>query len=173
MKCLLKEKDVVCVGEIMNYRKIIEEGNQLEITKFLEYLREEKPGYVVEGHCPSLTGLELAKFLYLGIDGDHTEHTLEEVRQRIENGMFFEIQEKMLKPEILDYIVSNNLYEHVSFVTDDTMADALYEKGHLNKVAEQAVRMGFPVEQAIYCATFTPARRMQFYDRGSISRSFR
>ncbi|GAA0801339.1 adenine deaminase C-terminal domain-containing protein [Faecalicatena orotica] len=169
MKCLLKEKDVVCVGEIMNYRKIIEEGNQLEITKFLEYLREEKPGYVVEGHCPSLTGLELAKFLYLGIDGDHTEHTLEEVRQRIENGMFFEIQEKMLKPEILDYIVSNNLYEHVSFVTDDTMADALYEKGHLNKVAEQAVRMGFPVEQAIYCATFTPARRMQFYDRGSIA----
>lgn len=169
MKCLLKEKDVVCVGEIMNYRKIIQAGNQLEITEFLEYLREEKPGYVIEGHCPSLTGLELAKFLYLGIDGDHTEHTLKEVKQRIENGMFFEIQEKMLKPEILDYIISNNLYEYVSFVTDDTMADALYEKGHLNKVAEQAIRMGFPMEQAIYCATFTPSRRMQFYDRGSIA----
>lgn len=169
MKCLLNEKDVVCVGEIMNYRKVIEEGNQLEITKFLDYLKEEKPGYVIEGHCPSLTGLELAKFLYLGIDGDHTEHTLEEVKQRIENGMFFEIQEKMLKPEILDYIISNDLYEHVSFVTDDTMADALYENGHLNKVAEQAIQMGFPVEQAIYCATFTPARRMQFYDRGSIA----
>lgn len=169
MKCLLNEKDVVCVGEIMNYRKIIEEGNPLEITKFLDYLKEERPGYVIEGHCPSLTGLELAKFLYLGIDGDHTEHTLEEVKQRIENGMFFEIQEKMLQSDILAYIIANSLYEHVSFVTDDTMADALYEKGHLNKVAEQAVRMGFPVEQAIYCSTFTPARRMQFYDRGSIA----
>lgn len=98
MKHLLEEKDVVCVGEIMNYRQIIKE-NHLEISRFLDYLRREKPGYVIEGHCPSLTGLDLAKFLYLGINGDHTEHTLEEVRQRIENGMFFELQDKMLKEE--------------------------------------------------------------------------
>ena len=103
MKHLLAEKDVVCVGEIMNYREIIRD-NTLEITKFLDYLREEYPDYVIEGHCPSLLDLELAKFLYLGINGDHTEHTLEEVKQRIENGMFFEIQHKMLKPEVLAYI---------------------------------------------------------------------
>ena len=103
MKHLLEEKDVVCVGEIMNYRQIIRE-NDLEISRFLEYLRKEHPGYVIEGHCPSLLDLDLAKFLYLGINGDHTEHTLEEVKQRIENGMFFEIQDKMLKPEILEYI---------------------------------------------------------------------
>ena len=110
MKHLLEEKDVVCVGEIMNYRQIIRE-NDLEITKFLDYLRTERPGYVIEGHCPSLVDLDLAKFLYLGIDGDHTEHSLEEVRQRIENGMFFEIQVKMLKRDVLDYICENNLYE--------------------------------------------------------------
>ena len=40
MKHLLGEKDVVCVGEIMNYREIIRE-NHLEITKFLDYLRQE------------------------------------------------------------------------------------------------------------------------------------
>ena len=83
---MLGEKDVVCVGEIMNYREIIRE-NHLEITKFLDYLRQEHPGYVIEGHCPSLVDLDLAKFLYLGINGDHTEHTLEEVKQRIENGI--------------------------------------------------------------------------------------
>ena len=37
MKHLLNEEDVVCVGEIMNYRQIIRE-NDLEITKFLDYL---------------------------------------------------------------------------------------------------------------------------------------
>ena len=52
MKHLLGEKDVVCVGEIMNYREIIRE-NHLEISKFLDYLRQEHPGYVIEGHCPS------------------------------------------------------------------------------------------------------------------------
>ena len=116
MKHLLGEKDVVCVGEIMNYREIIRE-NHLEISKFLDYLRQEHPGYVIEGHCPSLVDLDLAKFLYLGINGDHTEHTLEEVKQRIENGMFFEIQDKMLKPEVLSYICENHLFEYCSFVT--------------------------------------------------------
>ena len=168
MKHLLEEKDVVCVGEIMNYRQIIKE-NHLEISRFLDYLRREKPGYVIEGHCPSLTGLDLAKFLYLGINGDHTEHTLEEVRQRIENGMFFELQDKMLKEEIISYIIENNLIEYVSFVTDDTMADTLYETGHLNAVVEKAVKKGFPLEQAIYCATYTPSRRMHLYDRGAVA----
>lgn len=169
MKHLLQEKDVVCVGEIMNYRQIIQDGNDLEITRFLEYLRKERPGYVIEGHCPSLLDLELQKFLYLGINGDHTEHTLEEVRQRIENGMFMELQDKMLKPEILSYIRENRLYEHCSFVTDDTMADVLCEKGQLNYVVEKAVALGFPLEEAIYCATYTPARRMQLFDRGVIA----
>ncbi|MCI9422111.1 MAG: adenine deaminase [Dorea sp.] len=168
MKHLLCEEDVVCVGEIMNYRQIIKENN-LEITKFLKYLRQEYPGYVIEGHCPSLLNLELAKFLYLGIDGDHTEHTLEEVKQRIENGMFFEIQDKMLKPKVLEYICENQLYEYCGFVTDDTMADVLYEKGQLNYVVQQAIESGFPLEMAIYCATYTPSRRMHLYDRGTIA----
>lgn len=168
MKHLLQEKDVVCVGEIMNYQKIIQE-NHLEISKFLDYLHQEQQGYVIEGHCPSLTDLDLAKYLYLGINGDHTEHTLEEVKQRIENGMFFEIQDKMLKPQILNYISENNLYEYCSFVTDDTMADVLYEKGQLNYVVQRAVQMGFPLNYAIYCATYTPCQRMHLYDRGVIA----
>lgn len=169
MKHLMQEKDVVCVGEIMNYRQIIKEGNNLEISKFLEYLHQEHPGYVIEGHCPSLIGLELAKFLYLGIDGDHTEHTLEEVKQRIENGMFMELQDKMLKPEVMEYIRDHQLYEYCGFVTDDTMADVLYKEGQLNRVVEKAIHKGFPPEQAIYCATYTPSRRMHLYDRGVIA----
>lgn len=168
MKHLLNEEDVVCVGEIMNYRQIIRE-NDLEITKFLDYLCKEHPGYVIEGHCPSLLDLDLARFLYLGIDGDHTEHTLEEVKQRIENGMFFEIQDKMLKPEVLEYICQNQLYEYCGFVTDDTMADVLYEKGQLNYVVQKAIEARFPAEMAIYCATYTPSRRMHLYDRGVIA----
>ena len=168
MKHLLQEKDVVCVGEIMNYRQIIRE-NHLEISKFLEYLKQERPGYVIEGHCPSLKGLDLAKFLYLGINGDHTEHDLEEVRQRIENGMFYEIQDKMLKPEVLHYIIENNLFEYCSFVTDDTMADTLWKEGQLNRVVEKAIAAGFPLEQAIYCGSYTSSRRMHLYDRGVIA----
>ncbi len=49
------------------------------------------------------------------------------------------------------------------------MADVLYEKGHLNHVVQKAVEAGFPVEMAIYCVMYTPARRMHLYDRGAIA----
>lgn len=168
MRCLLKNKRVVCVGEIMNYRGVIREQD-LEIKKFLRYLKTERPDFVIEGHCPSLIGEELAKYLELGINADHTEHTLEEFRQRVENGMFMELQAKMILPEIIAYINREHVYEYCGFVTDDTMADRLVQTGGLNAVVDQAVKAGFPLEEAIYCATYTNAQRMHLYDRGVIA----
>lgn len=168
MKKLYELKDVVCVGEVMNYREIIEDNN-LEISKFINFLNKEDPSYPIEGHCPSLVDLDLAKFLYLGINGDHTEHTLEEIRQRFMNGMFVEIQEKMIRPEIIDFINKNRLYEHMAFVTDDVMVDDLYENGQLNKVIKKAIDYDFPLEEAIYCASYTPSQRMNLRDRGVIA----
>lgn len=168
MKRLMEEEGVICVGEVMNYRKIVK-GEELEITRFLDYLQEERPQTVVEGHCPTLRGLELAKFLYRGIDADHTEHTLQEVKERFAGGMFVELQDKMLKPEIVEYIVENHLFEHCCFVTDDTMADELKEKGQLNHIVQKAVAMGFPLEEAVYCASYTPAVRMNLRDRGTLA----
>ena len=168
MQQLLENPRVVCVGEIMNYRQIIRE-NQLEISKFLDYLAQARPGFVIEGHCPSLVDQELAEFLYLGIDADHTEHSLEEFRQRIENGMFMELQDKTLLPEILQYIKDENVYARCGFVTDDTMADHLVSDGGVNAVAARAVAAGFPLEEAVCCATFNNAQRMHLYDRGAIA----
>lgn len=168
MRRLLENPKVACVGEIMNYRQIIRE-NDLEISRFLEYLAQVRPGFPIEGHCPSLVDRELAEFLYLGIDADHTEHSLEEFRQRIESGMFMELQAKMLLPEILQYIREENVYARCGFVTDDTMADRLVSEGGVNAVAAQAVAAGFPLEEAVCCATFNNAQRMRLYDRGAIA----
>lgn len=168
MKALLEEESVVCVGEVMNYRQIIRD-NDLEITKLLRYLRDKCSHAIVEGHCPVLTGFDLAKFLYLGIDADHTEHTLEELRQRFANGMFVEIQAKMLKAEILAFIEKNRLHEHFCFVTDDCMADEFATEGHLDVLVRRAIRLGMRPEDAVYAATFTPARRMRLVDRGSLA----
>lgn len=168
MKKIAENQRVICIGEIMNYRKVIKD-NTLDICKFIEYVKENKPHYAIEGHCPKLLDLELAQFLYLGIDGDHTEHTLEEFKQRFENGMFMELQNKSLSDELLDYIDKNDLYEHFCFVTDDTMADTFLYEGHLNAVIKKAIKMGMNIEKAIYCGTYTPARRMNMKDRGAIA----
>lgn len=166
MKQLMELPEVICVGEVMNYRQIIKE-NDLEITKMLADVMKNNPHFPIEGHCPSLVDLDLAKFLFLGINGDHTEHSLEEIRQRFENGMFVEIQEKMLKPELFDFIKENNLYEYFGFVTDDVMADTLYEKGHIDCIIRKAIKnCGLSPQQAVYNATYTNANRMGLTDRG-------
>ncbi len=172
MMKLSKNKSIACLGEVMNYRGVIKENNNLDVVKFIKDIKKEKPAYVVEGHCPSLIDEELARFIYLGIDSDHTEHNLEELIQRYEMGMFVEIQAKMLHNDILSFIISENLYEQTAFVTDDVMVDDLYNKGQLNYILRKAVEKGFPLEMAIYCATKTPALRMNFRDRGEIKSGY-
>lgn len=167
MERLKENPAIVCVGEVMSYRQIIRE-NQLEISKFLKKMRETDRIFPIEGHCPALMDLDLAKFLYLGINGDHTEHSIEELRQRFAGGMFVEIQEKMLNREVLDFIQAHQLYEYFCFVTDDVMADTLCQQGHLDALVRKAVDLGMKPEQAVYNATFTPARRMNLLDRGAV-----
>lgn len=167
MERLKQNPAVACVGEVMNYRQIICK-NELEISRFLYSLRKSDRVFPIEGHCPSLLDLDLAKFLFLGINGDHTEHSIEELRQRFAGGMFVEIQQKMLSREVLEFIKVHDLYEYFCFVTDDVMADTLCQHGHLDVLVRQAIALGFTPAQAVYNATYTPARRMNFFDRGAL-----
>ncbi len=166
---IYKNPKVICVGEIMNYNAIIKEDDNSEISKFLKELKKIDKHFPIEGHCPQLVDLDLAKFLYLGINSDHTEHDMNGTIQRFENGMFMQLQDKMVTKEVIDYIIKNNLYEHFSFVTDDCVADTFLSKGHLNLIVNKAINLGMKIEDAIYCASFTPARRMNLTDRGAIA----
>ena len=165
----LKEtENVICLGEVMNYTEIIRE-NDSEVGKFIDIVHEKEPLYTLEGHCPALVNEDLAKFLYLGIRSDHCTHTLEELKQRFENGMFIQLQDVMVTQEVIDYVCREHLYEYFSFVTDDTLPDVLVKKGHLDAVVRKAISLGMRPEDAIYCATYTPSRRMGLVDRGAIA----
>ena len=165
---LKDEENVLCLGEVMNYSQIIEEDDS-EVAKFIQKVHEEDPYYVLEGHCPALKDLDLAKYLYLGIGSDHCTHDMEELIQRFENGMFVQLQDVMVTKEVIDYVCENHLYEYFSFVTDDTLPDVLVNKGHLDAIVRKAIRLGMKAEDAIYCTTYTPARRMGLTDRGVIA----
>lgn len=167
LKELLRDKRVVCLGEVMNYRDLVSEETT-KSRRFLEICGEWERKIRIEGHCPGLSGGDLAAFVRAGVDADHTEQTAESVLEKTDMGMFLELQEKSLKEDVLENIERFGLYENVALVTDDTMPDRLV-KGHLNRIVKLAAEKGMPVEKAIYLATFTPARRMHLDDRGIIA----
>jgi adenine deaminase len=164
---LIKIKEICCLGEVMNFKGLINDDESL-INRIIKEIKSKRPNLKIEGHCPKISGLDLAKFIYQGVDADHTQQTPTSIKEKIENGMFLEIQHKSITQENIDYLVENNLYEHFCLVTDDVMADRLIE-GHLNQLVKKVVKMGMPIEMAIYVSTYTPARRMLLHDKGSIA----
>ena len=158
---------VLCLGEIMNYKDLSAEGES-RTRALIDVCRKAGKNLRIEGHCPGLTGTDLNRFIYEGVDADHTQQTPQSVMEKTELGMFLELQSKSLTPEVVKTVCDHELYENVALVTDDTMADKLLT-GHLNKIIETAVKAGMPMEKAIYCATWTPSRRMHLDDRGMIA----
>jgi adenine deaminase len=166
VKQLLKHPKVMALGEAMNFNGIVNEPDSL-IRQILRAVQTERPLMPLEGHVPRVSGLELSKFLYAGITADHTHQSPESIYEKITNGMFLEFQKKSITPENIRVVVENHFYEYVAIITDDVMADDLLE-GHLDANVRLAISCGMPAEQAIYCATYTPSRRMGFQDRGAI-----
>lgn len=164
---LLQEHSVCCLGEVMNFKDLTGDKNSL-INRIIDLVKSRKPYMPIEGHCPKIKGLELSRYIYQGVDADHTQQTVSSLEEKIASGMFMEIQQKSLTKENINYLIENNLYEHFCFVTDDVMADKLPQT-HLNGLVKKAIAMGMPPEMAVYTATFTPARRMGLKDRGSIA----
>ncbi|TVX88442.1 adenine deaminase [Paenibacillus agilis] len=166
---LLQDERVVCLGEIMNSVDVLRDPD-CKTNQILNHIRTNHPHLVIEGHTPKkLVDLELARFMFAGVDSDHTEQEVDSMLDRMRNGMFVEIQEKAMRPEIMRILIEEDIADLFCFVTDDVMADSFVADGHLNHLVRKAIAMGMSPERAIYCTTYTPAQRMRLYDRGSIA----
>lgn len=167
VKELLKDPRFICLGEVMNFKGMTSPDNTL-IKKIIKTCRNIHPTMPLEGHVPAYTGEDLTKVIYAGITTDHTQQTAELVEEKVRNGMFVEVQLKSMHQDVIDTIIKNDFFEHVALVTDDSMPDTLLHS-HLNALVKKAIDMGMTPEQAIYISTYTPARHMGLWDRGSIA----
>lgn len=165
---LMETEQMICLGEVMNYVDVIRDPD-CKSNRIIQHVRSRYPGLVIEGHTPKLLDLDLHRLIYAGIDSDHTHQSIEGLTARIAAGMFIEIQEKSMTPDVMEYLISHAVSEHFCFVTDDVMTDSLVQTGHLDHLVRKAIAMGMSPEDAVYAATFTPARRMKMADRGVIA----
>ena len=170
--------DVICLGEVMNYSAVINSfeetttantAKRLKTLELITHMQKNYPLAAVEGHCPSVTDLDLSKLLYAGIGSDHCLQDVEGMHQRFSNGMFVELQEKSITKDIIGYIVEHDVDGLYSLVTDDVPPDILTTKGHLDHVVRQALKQGLSLEQVIIATSYAPAARMNFHDRGVIA----
>ena len=168
---LLDNPRVIALGEAMNFKGITSEPDSL-IRQILRETQLKKPFMPLEGHVPRVSGVDLAKFMYAGITADHTHQSPASIYEKISNGMFLEFQKKSIVPENMAVLEKHDFYEYTAIITDDIMADDLLD-GHLDANVRAAIAAGMPIEQAIYCTTYTPARRMGFQDRGAIVAGFK
>ncbi len=173
---LRRYPEVVCLGEVMNYSSMIHNFTGLVEKKIhsrtlnmIDYIKDTYPLTAIEGHCPSVRNLDLAKLLYLGIDSDHCLQDLEGMHQRLANGMFVEIQEKSVTQEIITYLQEHDVDGRYSFVTDDVPPDILQERGHLDYIVRKAMEKGLSLEKVITATSLAPAERMGFRNRGIIA----
>lgn len=165
---LAKDKRIVALGEVMNASDLLASDDN-RTKRIIKAFSEARPECPVEGHCPRLSGAELAAFIASGVDSDHTEQTPQSIAEKLSAGMFLEIQYKSLSKENIEALSCPEVQGMFSFCTDDVMPDVLVSEGHLDRVVRKAIALGMRAEDAVFAATYSPCRRMNLRKRGMIA----
>ena len=165
---LAKHPRVIALGEIMNFKDVTSDEDTLT-KRIIKSFRSALPLAPVEGHIPRVSGLELSKFIELGIGSDHTHQSVDSLIEKTRAGILVQLQEKSLTPEIIQAIYDYELLHSIALVTDDVLPNDLMDTGSLNHIIKKVVSMGMDIKDAIFASTYTPAQRLRLFDRGIIA----
>jgi adenine deaminase len=154
-------KSVIGLGEVMNYRGVLEKS-----WKLLREIEEtEKAGKTVEGHAPKLTEAQLNAYTSCGVEGNHEATTGEEALQNLRLGIGLEVREgstmKDLKGLMKMLLKAKVDLRHCLLVSDDRSATDLVKEGHMDHIVRRAIEEGVDPIQALQMATINPAEHFK------------
>jgi adenine deaminase len=151
LDALLRRRRVIGLAEMMNFPGVIS-GAPSELAKLA--LAEH-----VDGHAPGVLGRSLQAYAAAGIRSDHEAYTPDEGRERLRAGMWLLIREgsaarnlHALLPLLAEYGPGR-----IAFCTDDREPEHIAADGHINSMVRDAVAFGIAPEDALVCATLSPA----------------
>ncbi|MFC1511220.1 adenine deaminase [Candidatus Margulisiibacteriota bacterium] len=161
---LLKKKQVIRLGEMMNFPGVLT-GNKTVLDKIAAACEVG-----VEGHAPELAGKDLNAYVAAGMSSDHENITLEEAREKLRLGMQILVREgssaKNLEA-ILPLVTPKNS-RFFSLCTDDISPEDLMN-GHINKIIQKAVALKLDSITAIQMATINTARYYNLLGYGAVA----
>lgn len=144
--------DVYFLAEMMNYPGVIAEDKEVmgKIEAALQV------GKKVDGHAPGVKGDELRKYANAGVTTDHECTTIEEARERIQNGIKVIVRECSAARnfDALYPVIGENP-DMVMLCSDDKHPDDLIE-GHIDALVHRGIAKGISVWDILKAACINP-----------------
>lgn len=164
---LARQPTVIALGEVMDYRGLL--GPNERLQKIVRAAREIN--LLIEGHIPTLAGIELSQYLAHGISSDHTLTFAAKIQEQISKGLAVMLQTKSVTPENMAAVADLPDRSRIILITDDIEPSLLVD-GHLSRIVALAIECGMPPLEAIAAATIRPARYLGLRDHGAIVPGF-
>ena len=165
VKELLKDDWVLGLGELMDYPSVIN-GN-IEILNKMDLAKRK----IVDGHAPGLMNKELNAYMINGVKTDHECSTIDEMKARLNRGMYVSIREGSASKDLNKLIggVNEYNYRRCLFCADDKNPEDLVNKGHINHNVKLAIKAGIDPITAIQMATINASECYRLRDIGGIA----
>lgn len=167
MKPYLENPRILGLGEVMDYRSVVEGSRQMH--EKLELFK----GKVRDGHAPFLQEQDLQAYVMAGIATDHECSDFDYALRERRNGMTVLIRQGSAARNleaIVKGIVKNQLTtEGFCFCTDDKHIEDIKREGHIDCQVRQSIALGIKPIQAIKMATLHPAKCYGLSQLGAIA----
>ncbi|MGB3943285.1 MAG: adenine deaminase, partial [Methanothrix sp.] len=169
---LMGAEGVLGIGEVMNYPGVLFRDPAVLAKIGLAGMRR-KDGHRprIDGHCPLLSGRDLAAYVAAGIESDHESTSLEEAEEKLRSGLWIMIREGTAAKNLDDLLplVTEANSSRFLFVSDDRHPSEILREGHLDSMVRGAVGAGLDPVVAIQIASQNAADRFGLSDLGAIA----
>ncbi len=156
------------LAEMMNFPGIIS-ADSSTVAKIVASQAHHKK---IDGHAPGLRGKDLNAYVAAGVYSDHECADMEEAMEKLKLGQFIMIREGTAAKNLealIDLVKSPKYFDRCMFCTDDKHPSDLLEKGHIDYICREAVRMGADPIQTVQVACLHAARYFLLNNRGAIA----
>lgn len=155
------------LAEMMNFVGLIA-GDDQPVEKIVAAQAHHKK---IDGHAPDLRGSDLNAYIAAGVYSDHECHDLQDAIAKLERGQFIMIREGTAARnlEALAPLLCDKYAERCMFCTDDKHPSDLLEKGHIDYIVKEAIRLGADPITAVKVACHNAARYFLLNNRGAIA----
>lgn len=159
---------VLGLAEMMNYPGVISSDSST-VAKIIASQAHHKK---IDGHAPGITGYDLNAYVAAGVYSDHECATAEDAMRKLRLGQFIMVRDGTAARNLealMPLVRSPKCAQRCMFCTDDKHPSDLLEKGHIDYICREAVRMGADPLQVVQIACHHAARYFLLNNRGAIA----